>query len=58
MEKDIAYYVHFYQNFLWQIVTSKSFPIFVVYLVGVNFCTKWRKVTGPLELKKVGKYSI
>ena len=58
MEKDYHYYVQFYKNFGWEIVTSQSFPVFVVYLVAVNLCGLWRKVARPLELKKVRHWQI
>ena len=58
MEKDFYFYVGFYKDFGWQVATSRSFPIFVVYLIGVNFCSKWRKVAKPLDLGKVGWFCV
>nr|WDS84446.1 elongation of very long chain fatty acids protein 5 [Apocyclops royi] len=53
MEKDINYYACFYKNFIWEIITSNSFPIFTIYLIGVKFAFQWKKLSNPLELHKL-----
>ena len=46
-------YLNIYKTFVIDIVTSKSFPLFVIYLVSTSFCYKWKKLVGPMHFPKI-----
>ena len=46
-------YWNIYKTFFWDVVTSQSFPLFVLYIILTSVCYKWKKVCGPLSFPKV-----
>ena len=46
-------YMKIYKTFIIDIVTSTSFPLFVIYLISATNCYKWKKIAGPLNFPKV-----
>ena len=49
-------YLRVYKTFLVDIVTLKSFPLFILYLICATNCYKWKKIAGPIDFRKVWIY--
>ena len=53
---DVKYW-NVYRTFFFDIVSSTSFPLFVIYLIICFNCYKWKKVADPLNFPKVKQNS-
>ena len=42
-----------YKTFFIDIVSSQSFPLFVIYLIFTSNCYRWKKIAGPIHFQKV-----
>ena len=42
-----------YKTFFIDIVSSQSFPLFVIYLTFTSNCYRWKKIAGPIHFQKV-----
>ena len=48
-----ARYLTIYKTFFIDIVSSQSFPLFIIYLIFATNCFRWKKIAGPLHFQKV-----
>jgi len=45
-------YLTIYKTFFIDIVSSQSFPLFIIYLIFATNCFRWKKIAGPLHFQK------
>ena len=45
-------YWNVYKTFVLDIVSSQSFPLFVIYLISTSFCYKWKKFSSAMDFPK------
>ena len=46
-------YLTIYKTFFIDIVSSQSFPLFIIYLIFATNCFRWKKIAGPIHFQKV-----
>ena len=45
-------YWNVYKTFVLDIVSSQSFPLFVIYLISTSFCYKWKKISSAMDFPR------
>jgi len=45
-------YWNVYKTFVLDIISSKSFPLFVIYLISTSFCYKWKKISSAVDFPR------